>query len=148
MVEEAVGSEHLNTWNRFYGDITDLLRVDPQNDLGRKYWFDANKGQPRPPYTEPVVPAGVPAWAWLQVKDMDYFKRFVNWYIDNRQISNGEFGGGLSDDSDLTDLFPSVAFMGAPADKLTQSVSKELEATYSQGLWANEIGRASCRERV
>jgi hypothetical protein len=139
MVEEAVGSERLNTWNRFYGDITDLLRVDPQNDLGRKYWFDANKGQPRPPYTEPVVPAGVPAWAWLQVKDMDYFKRFVNWYIDNRQISNGEFGGGLSDDSDLTDLFPSVAFMGAPADKLTQSVSKELEATYSQGLWANGL---------
>ena len=29
MVEEAVSSERLNTWNRFYGDITDLLRVDP-----------------------------------------------------------------------------------------------------------------------
>ena len=139
MVEEAVSSERLNTWNRFYADITDLLRVDPENDLGRKYWYDANKGQPKPPYTEPQVPAGVPEWAWLQVKDMDYFKRFVNWYIDNRQISNGEFGGGLSDDSDLTDLFPSIAFMGAPANKLTQSVSKELEATFSQGLWANGL---------
>jgi hypothetical protein len=139
MVEEAVGSERLNTWNRFYADITDLLRVDPENDLGRRYWYDANKGQPRPPYTEPVVPAGVPAWAWLQVKDMDYFKRFVNWYIDNRQISNGEFGGGLSDDSDLTDLFPSVVFMGAPADKITQSVSKEMEAMYSEGLVANGL---------
>ncbi len=139
MVEEAVSSERLNTWNRFYGDITDLLRVDPQNDLGRKYWYDANKGQPRPPYTEPVVPAGVPAWAWLQVKDMDYFKRFVNWYIDNRQISNGEFGGGLSDDSDLTDMFPSVVLMGAPAEKITRSVSNELEATFSQGLWANGL---------
>ena len=139
MVEEAVSSERLNTWNRFYGDITDLLRVDPENDLGRKYWFDANKGGPRPPYAQPVVPVGVPAWAWLQVKDMDYFKRFINWYIDNRQISNGEFGGGLSDDSDLTDMFPSVAFMGAPADEITQSVSKELEATFSQGLWANGL---------
>lgn len=139
MVEEAVSSERLNTWNRFYLDITDLLRVDPQNDLGRKYWFDANKGQPRPPYTQPEVPAGVPAWAWLQVKDMDYFKRFTNWYIDNRQIANGEFGGGLSDDSDLTDLFPSVVFMGAPAEKITQSVSKELEADYSEGLFANGL---------
>jgi hypothetical protein len=139
MVEEAVSSERLNTWNRFYGDITDLLRIDPENDLGRKYWFAANRGGPAPPYTEPVVPAGVPAWAWLQVKDMDYFKRFINWYIDNRQISNGEFGGGLSDDSDLTDLFPSVAFMGAPAQKITQSVSKELEATFAQGLWANGL---------
>jgi hypothetical protein len=139
MVEEAVGSERLNTWNRFYADITDLLRVDPENDLGRKYWFDANKGQPRPPYAEPEVPAGLPAWAWLQIRDIDYFKRFVNWYIDNRQIANGEFGGGLSDDSDLTDLFPSVAFMGAPAEKITQSVSKELEADYREGLFANGL---------
>ncbi len=139
MVEEAVGSERLNTWNRFYADITDLLRVDPENDLGRKYWYDANKSQPRPPYVQPEVPAGVPAWAYLQVKDLDYFKRFVNWYIDNRQISNGEFGGGLSDDSDLTDLFPSVVFMGAPAEKITESVSKEIEAMYREGLVANGL---------
>ncbi|HXE07443.1 MAG TPA: hypothetical protein VN612_06085, partial [Acidobacteriaceae bacterium] len=139
MVEEAVSSEKLNTWNRFYADITDLLRVDPTNDLGRKYWWDANKGQPRPPYTEPAVPAGVPAWAWLQVKDLDYFKRFINWYIDNRQISNGEFGGGLSDDSDLTDMFPGVELMGAPAKKITDSVSKELEADYSEGLFLNGL---------
>ncbi|MGA1982395.1 MAG: LamG domain-containing protein [Acidobacteriaceae bacterium] len=141
MVEEAVSSERLNTWNRFYGDISDLLRVDPENDLGRKYWFAANRGAggQAPPYTQPEVPAGVPAWAWLQVKDMDYFKRFVNWYIDNRQISNGEFGGGLSDDSDLTDLFPSVVFMGAPAEKIVQSNSKELEADYDQGLFLNGL---------
>ena len=139
MVEEAVSSERLNTWNRFYADISDLLRVDPDNDLGRKYWFEANRGGPAPPYTQPVVPNGVPAWAWLQVKDIDYFKRFVNWYIDNRQISNGEFGGGLSDDCDLTDLFPSVVFMGTPADKITQSVSKELEADYSEGLFLNGL---------
>jgi hypothetical protein len=139
MVEEAVSSERLNTWNRFYADISDLLRVDPENDLGRKYWFSANRGGPAPPYSQPEVPAGVPAWAWLQVKDMDYFKRFVNWYIDNRQISNGEFGGGLSDDSDLTDLFPSVVFMGASEDKITQSVSKELEADYSEGLFSNGL---------
>ncbi|HWB33007.1 MAG TPA: LamG domain-containing protein [Acidobacteriaceae bacterium] len=139
MVEEAVSSEKLNTWNRFYADITDLLRVDPTNDLGRKYWWDANKGQPRPQYTQPVVPEGVPAWAWLQVRDMDYFKWFVNWYIDNRQIANGEFGGGLPDDSDLTDIFPGVVFMGAPAKKITDSVSKELEATFSEGLWINGL---------
>jgi Concanavalin A-like lectin/glucanases superfamily len=139
MVEEAVSSERLNTWNRFYGDISDLLKADPENDLGRKYWFDANKGQNRPPYTQPVVPPGVPAWAWLQVKDLDYFKRFIEWYIDNRQISNGEFGGGLSDDSDLTDMFPSVALMGAPEAKIRNSVSKELEAIYSEGLVSNGL---------
>ena len=48
-------------------------------------------------------------------------------------------GGGLSDDSDLTDMFPGVEFMGAPAEKITNSVSKELEATFSEGLWLNGL---------
>jgi hypothetical protein len=135
MVEEAVSSERLNAWNRFYADMTDLLRVDPTNDLGRKYWYDANKGQEKPPYTQPVVPPNTPAWAWLQVNDLDYFKRFVNWYIDNRQISNGEFGGGLSDDSDLTDIFPGLVFIGSKPEKITNSVDKELEADYNEGLF-------------
>jgi hypothetical protein len=139
MVEESVNSEKLNAYNRFYADITDLLRVDPDNDLGRKYWYDANRDQARPPYMQPAIPTGIPAWAYLQVKDLDYFKWFVNWYIDNRQISNGEFGGGLSDDSDLTDLFPSVAFMGAPQKKIAGSVSKELEAMYAQGMFTNGL---------
>ena len=45
-------------------------------------------------------------------------KRFVNWYIDNRQIENGEFGGGLSDDGDLTNWWPGTAFMGADPEKI------------------------------
>jgi hypothetical protein len=139
MVEEAVSSERLNAYNRFYADITDLLKVDPTNDLGLKYWYDANKEEVRPPYTQPTTPAGVPAWAALQVMDLDYFKRFVNWYIDNRQIENGEFGGGLSDDSDLTDIFPGLVFMGAKPEKITGSVDREMEAMYREGLVTNGL---------
>src|SRR6202021_3554256 len=43
-------------------------------------------------------------------------------------------------------LFPSVVFMGAPAAKLTNSVSKELEATFSEGLWANGLASAQYDE--
>jgi hypothetical protein len=139
MVEESVSSERLNTYNRFYADMTDLLRVDPQNDLGRKYWYEANKEQVKPPFTLPTGPAGVPQWAFLQVTDLGYFDRFVNWYIDNRQIANGEFGGGLSDDSDLTDLFPGLAAMGARREKIAESISKELEADYREGLFTNSL---------
>jgi len=46
----------------------------------------------RPPFILPQAPAGVPQWAFLQVEDLGYLKRLINWYIDNRQISNGEFG--------------------------------------------------------
>jgi hypothetical protein len=96
LVEESVSSRKLNIFNRFDADISDLLRVDPENDLGRKYWHEMNPDQPGPAFTPPAAPAGVPQWAFLQVEDLRQLKRLINWYVDNRQISNGEFGGGLS----------------------------------------------------
>ena len=78
----------------------------PQNDLGRKYWHEWNPETAAPDYTPPTVPAGVPAWAYLQVKDVDYFQRIADFYIDKRQAWDGEFGGGLGDDSDFTNLLP------------------------------------------
>ena len=80
-----------------------------------------NHEQPHPPFTLPQAPAGVPEWAFLQVEDLGYLKRLINWYIDNRQISNGEFGGGLSDDSDFSEWFPGLALMGATPDKMKTS---------------------------
>ena len=130
MVEESVNSRRLNLFNRFDADITDLLRVDPQNDLGRKYWHEKNMEQARPPFTLPQAPAGVPQWAFLQVEDLGYLKRLINWYIDNRQISNGEFGGGLSDDSDFTEWWPGLAMMGSTPDKIKASLGKEMDAMY------------------
>ena len=56
MVEESVSSRKLNIFNRFDADITDLLRVDPENDLGRKYWHEMNHDQPQPPFTLPAAP--------------------------------------------------------------------------------------------
>ena len=53
MTEEHVNSRHLNTYNRFYADITDLLQVDPNNDLGRKYWHEWNPETLTPDYTQP-----------------------------------------------------------------------------------------------
>ncbi|HUV70300.1 MAG TPA: LamG domain-containing protein [Terracidiphilus sp.] len=139
MVEESVNSRRLNLFNRFDGDITDLLRVDPQNDLGRKYWHEKNMEQVRPPFIVPQAPAGVPQWAFLQVQDLGYLKHLINWYIDNRQISNGEFGGGLSDDSDFTEWWPGLAMMGSTPDKIKASLWKEMEAMYDQHMFTNGL---------
>jgi hypothetical protein len=139
MTEEHVNSRHLNTYNRFYADITDLLRVDPNNDLGRKYWHEWNPETVTPDYTPPTVPAGVPAWAYLQAKDVDYFKRIADFFIDKRQAWDGEFGGGLGDDSDFTNLFPSLAMMGTEPEKLKNSLSRELQAMYENKMWDNGL---------
>ena len=139
MTEESVNSRRLNLYNRFDADISDLLRVDPQNDLGRKYWHEKNLEQARPPFTLPQAPAGVPQWAFLQVEDLGYLKRLINWYIDNRQISNGEFGGGLSDDSDFTEWWPGLAMMGSTPDKIKASLLKEMDAMYAQHMFTNGL---------
>ena len=58
MVEEAVSSERLNTWNRFYADITDLLRVDPDQRPRPQVLVRRQQERSRSrPYTQPTVPA-------------------------------------------------------------------------------------------
>jgi hypothetical protein len=146
MTEEHVNTKHLNTYNRFYADITDLLRVDPQNNLGRKYWHEWNPETAEPDYTPPKIPAGVPAWAYLQAKDLDYFQRIDDFYIDKRQAWDGEFGGGLGDDSDFTNLFPSMALLGVEPEKLKTSLSRELEAMYENKMWTNGLATAQFDE--
>ncbi|MGA3045724.1 MAG: LamG domain-containing protein [Terracidiphilus sp.] len=146
MTEEHVNSRRLNTYNRFYADITDLLRVDPSNDLGRKYWHEWNPETAAPDYTPPKVPADAPEWAYLQARDVDYFQRIADFYIDKRQAWDGEFGGGLGDDSDFTNLFPSLALMGTEPEKLKRSLSRELEAMYENKMWTNGLATAQFDE--
>ncbi len=146
MTEESVNSRKLNLYNRFDADITDLLRVDPTNDLGRKYWNEKNPEQLHPPFTLPTAPPGVPEWAFLQVKDLAMLKDQVNWWIDNRQISDGEFGGGLSDDTDYLNWWPGLAAMGAMPERLKASLEKTLDATFANGMWENGLAKAQYDE--
>ncbi len=139
LLEERPNTRRLDLYTRLEGDMTDLLRVDPEHALGRAYWYDFNREQPRPPLTLAAPPAGAPPWASRQVENLRYVKRLVNWFIDHRQIENGEFGGGLSDDGDLTNLWPGTAFMGATPDKIRASLLREMEAFYAQGMFTNGL---------
>jgi hypothetical protein len=146
LVEESPRSRRLDLFNRWEGDVTDLLRADPEHVLGQRYWYDYNREQPRPPVALAAVPANVPSWAFRQIESLRYVKRFVNWYIDNRQIENGEFGGGLSDDGDLTNYWPPLAFMGADPDKVRRSLLREMDAFYEQGLFTNGLSTIQADE--
>ena len=139
MVEERPNSPRFNLYNRFAADITDLLRVNPNHWLGQAYWYDIDKSHPKPAFTQPTPPAGVPLWAFRQVEQLRNLKRFVLWYIDHRQIENGEFGGGLSDDGDFTNSWPGTALMGSEPEKIKESLLREMEAFYQQGMFTNGL---------
>lgn len=138
LVEENPSNEHFNLYNRFLGDLKDLLKVCPNHRLAREYWYDKFKTQ-APSVTKTACPPGVPLWAWRQTEYMGYVKRFIRWWIDKRQIANGEFGGGLSDDGDLTAWWPGPAMTGCMPEKIKKSLETEMEAFYDQGMFSNGL---------
>src|SRR5206468_11708164 len=128
LIEEHTNNPRLNLYNRFAADINDVLRVNPNNWLAQTYWYDSNRSHPKPAFTQPLAPDGVPLWAFRQTEQRRNLKHFVLWYIDHRQIENGEFGGGLSDDGDLTNVWPATALMGCEPEKLKESLTREMDA--------------------
>ena len=91
-----------------------------------------NNVKDRPEYKVPVAPAGIPQWAFLQVEYLKRIANVINYYIDNRQLANGEFGGGLSDDDDFTNMFPGTAFMGIEPEKTLKSLRLMMSGFYNQ----------------
>jgi hypothetical protein len=138
-VEERPGIKKYDMFNRIDGDVRDLMRVNPTHVPGLNYAAAWSDEFPQPAFTMPKPPAGVPAWAFYQVQLLDRVDRFVNWYIDNRQVPYGDFGGGISDDVDLLNLWPSVALMGNEPDKIRHSLNALLDASFKNGMWTNGL---------
>ncbi|MHC9011103.1 LamG-like jellyroll fold domain-containing protein [Stenotrophomonas rhizophila] len=140
LVEEHTTSKRQRLYARVYADLSDLLRVDPDHELGRLYWnYISYNSQGKPPFTQPEAPKGVPLWAFRQTEDLTYVRRFIEWWIDNRQIAYGDFGGGISDDSDLTQQWPGLALMGVQPDKLNASLTALSDAVYRNGMFSNGL---------
>lgn len=141
LVEEHTASKREKLYERVVTDATDLLRVDPDNKIGREYWADItyNNQGPAFDFVAPTPPKGVPAWAWLQIQDLKGVRHFINWWIDNRQSDFGDFGGGISDDSDLLGQWPGLAMLGVDSDKVKLSLKRLNDAVYKNGMITNGL---------
>jgi hypothetical protein len=132
-VEEHPSTSRLNLYNRFVADHADLMKVNPDHWLGQVYQYAKSRDKrDRPAYEIPRCPPGIPEWAFLQVEYLRHLERLVAYYTDQRQIGNGEFGGGLSDDDDFTNLLVGAAFMGIAPEKIKSSLKLFLESYYDQ----------------
>jgi hypothetical protein len=140
LVEEHTVSRRLARYERLEAELGDLLRVDPGNRHGREMWAEINPEQGSVPVTLPIAPADVPRWAFLQVEDLKRVHRFVEWWIDHRQVDYGDFGGGISDDDDLTQQWPPLALMGVMPDKVKASLNALVDAAYRNGMLSPGLG--------
>lgn len=140
LVEEHTTSKRQGLYRRLYADITDLLRVDPDNQIGREYWGDITYGsQGWPAFEQPKPKDNTPLWAFRQLEDLKLVSKYVNWWIDERQADFGDFGGGLSDDTDLLQQWPGLALMGVQPDKITHSLNRLTDAVYKNGMFTDGL---------
>jgi hypothetical protein len=140
LVEEHTASRREGLFQRLTADMTDLLRVDPDNKIAREYWADITYGsEGRLAFEQPKPPAGVPLWAFRQLEDLKQVRRFVDWWIDNRQVPYGDFGGGISDDTDLVEQWPGLALMGVEPDRIRTSQMKLADAVYKNGMFTDGL---------
>jgi hypothetical protein len=129
----------LEYYERFRRDMDSIFSVNPDNEVARYYWTRYHRYQNTPTFTQPEAPAGVPLWAYRQIHILKEWRYFLNWWIDNRQIENGELGGGLSDDGDFTNCFPALALMSVDTEKITRSLSLLMDSYYTNGMFHNGL---------
>ena len=89
-----------NKRERWFGEARKLFRVAaeayPRNRIIAMY---AGKPIPWPADFEPDPKA--PAWANLQREGYERLADVIHWWIDNRQVEDGQFGGGWGDDVEM-----------------------------------------------
>ena len=140
LVEEHTTSKRQGLYRRLYADISDLLKVDPDNQIGREYWGDITYGsQGWPAFEQPKPTKGEPLWAFRQLEDLKLVSKFINWWVDERQADFGDFGGGISDDTDLLQQWPGVILMGVQPDKLTASHDRLADAAHKNGMFTDGL---------
>ncbi|WP_269714819.1 LamG-like jellyroll fold domain-containing protein [Caulobacter sp. NIBR2454] len=141
LVEARPATVRADLYRRLYTDISDLLRVDPDHEQGRLYWQEIGYAtQDWPPFEQPKPRGSTPLWAFRQLEDLKLVGRFVDWWIDERQVAYGDFGGGISDDTDLMSQWPGLALMGYKPDKIRTSLNALADAVYKNGMMSGGLG--------
>lgn len=134
VVEEHTNDRRLSRYERMEREFQSLFAADPEHGQGRLYWSELNPEQGWPAFKQPVPPKGVPLWAFRQTEDLKLVRRFVEWWIDHRQSDYGDFGGGISDDTDLMQQWPPLAAMGVIPDKVRASLRALTDAVDKNGM--------------
>jgi len=140
IVEEHTNDKRLARYDRLDREFASLFAADPDSKLGRLYWSELNPEQGWPAFTQPQAPKGVPLWAFRQTQDLKLVRQFIEWWIDKRQVPYGDFGGGISDDVDLTEQWPGLAQMGDIPDKVRHSLDALADAVDKNHMITNGFG--------
>jgi hypothetical protein len=110
----------------FERDIGDLRARFPQHRLIAMY--AGEKIDEPDPWDKYLAPAGAPAWSTAQFEALQRLRKVAHYWIDERQIPNGEIGGKPDDDVETLRWWPTLMFSGD--QKVVQAFGRMAE-----GVW-------------
>lgn len=107
-------------------DLAEVRRRQPADRLVAMY---AGERVDEPdPWDRYVAPAGAPAWSTAQFEALQRLRQVAHYWIDERQIPNGELGGKLDDDVETLRWWPALMFSG---DRKVAGAFERL----AEGVW-------------
>jgi len=132
-------SKHAWQCPELFMTIDQCHALDPTDDTVRQYreWVYL-KNLDKLSYVTPPPgpPEAVPAWAWYPRLAWLEVRRIVNWWIEERLVPTGEFGGTVNDDSDFYQQFTDMPFLetGGVAGQLMDSAARMAELADKENL--------------
>lgn len=122
--------------------VEGVLQSRPKDPMGLSFRGLLQPDSIPPEYREkpPSAPA-YPQWAVQQKRLVDHFRSIAHWWIENRQLRSGAFGGGGRGDTRLAAHWPGIALMDGPAPRLKQSLVSLIEARLRDGTLEMGLNR-------
>jgi hypothetical protein len=138
-------------FNDFTNDVMHRVAITQYDAVGRLMW-DLHRRFPGDRWTQGYMlfthpgesaywkqlpielprDEAAPRWALLQKELLGQFYAFIDWWIDHRQLPNGELGNGWNDDTDLLGDWISLALVSDHDGRIKRS--QRLAADWT---WAN-----------
>lgn len=132
-------SQYARQCPELFMTIDQCHALEPTDDAVRQYreWVYLHNlkelSKVSPP---PKPPESVPAWAWYPRLAWLEVRRIANWWLEERLVPTGEFGGRVGDDSDLYQQFADMPFFenGSVAARLVDSAARMAELADKENL--------------
>jgi len=122
--------------------VEGLLQSRPEDPQGLAFKGLLQPDSIPPEYRDQSAPPpAFPQWAVQQKRLVDHFRRIAGWWIDNRQLRDGAFGGGLDGDTRLAAHWPGIALMEGPAPRLKESLTSLMESRMRDGTLEKGFNR-------
>ena len=121
--------------------IENVLQVDPKEPTAMAYLTWLNPSLPPLDFKQPVSPSpDIPQWALQQRLLVQNSKDVLDWWMKKRQLPTGEWGDGLTQDTNLLTNWAGIALMDSSTGPAKKALLSTAEACYRMGLLKDGLG--------